>query len=141
MMGKLFRMELELMLFWSTVVAKTINGEVQLHALVDGKKIIVTESSVRRDLQLADEEGIDCLPNSTIFEQLTRMGDTEDREGGWRAEVGGSPLRSGRTLSESRSGHLFTLDIRASASQQYRACKIRDSVSFETYGTNGTDNS
>ncbi|GJZ27066.1 hypothetical protein Tco_0571319, partial [Tanacetum coccineum] len=28
-----------------------------LHALVDGKKIIITESSVRRDLQLADEEG------------------------------------------------------------------------------------
>ncbi|GKF01688.1 hypothetical protein Tco_0028611 [Tanacetum coccineum] len=29
--------------FWSTVKAKTINGEVQLHALVDGKKIIITE--------------------------------------------------------------------------------------------------
>ncbi|GJY83138.1 hypothetical protein Tco_0496514 [Tanacetum coccineum] len=28
----------------------------------------------RRDLQLADEEGVDCLPNSTIFEQLTLMG-------------------------------------------------------------------
>nr|GEU60198.1 hypothetical protein [Tanacetum cinerariifolium] len=27
-----------------------------------------------RDLQLADEEGIDCLPNSTIFEQLPLMG-------------------------------------------------------------------
>ncbi|GJX67094.1 hypothetical protein Tco_0302821, partial [Tanacetum coccineum] len=53
---------------------KTINGEAQLHALVDGKKIIITESSVRRDLQLADEEGVDCLPNSTIFEQLTLMG-------------------------------------------------------------------
>ncbi|GJT45546.1 hypothetical protein Tco_0954261 [Tanacetum coccineum] len=52
MMEKLFRMELELMLFWSTVKAKTINGEVQLHALVDGKKIIITESTVRRDLQL-----------------------------------------------------------------------------------------
>ncbi|GJV31977.1 hypothetical protein Tco_1392377 [Tanacetum coccineum] len=60
--------------FWSTVMAKTINGEEQLHALVDGKKIIITESSVRRDLQLADEEGVDCLPNSTIFEQLTLMG-------------------------------------------------------------------
>ncbi|GKC62513.1 hypothetical protein Tco_1095111 [Tanacetum coccineum] len=60
--------------FWSTVMAKTINGEVQLHALVDGKKIIITESSVRRDLQLAYEEGVDCLPNSTIFEQLTLMG-------------------------------------------------------------------
>ncbi|GJS18923.1 hypothetical protein Tco_0413395 [Tanacetum coccineum] len=33
---------------------KTINGEVQLHALVDGKKIIITESTVRRDLQLKD---------------------------------------------------------------------------------------
>ncbi|GJZ84798.1 hypothetical protein Tco_0650137 [Tanacetum coccineum] len=60
--------------FWSTVKAKTINGEAQLHALVDGKKIIITESSVRRDLQLADEESIDCLPNSTIFEQLALMG-------------------------------------------------------------------
>ncbi|GJW52215.1 hypothetical protein Tco_0093566, partial [Tanacetum coccineum] len=60
--------------FWSTVVAKTISGEVQLHALVDGKKIIFTESTVRRDLQLEDEEGVDCLPNSTIFEQLTLMG-------------------------------------------------------------------
>ncbi|GJS58903.1 hypothetical protein Tco_0653687 [Tanacetum coccineum] len=61
--------------FWSTIKAKTINGEVQLHAQVDGKKIIVTESTIRRDLQLEDAEGIDCLPNSTIFEELTRMGD------------------------------------------------------------------
>ncbi|GKE15575.1 hypothetical protein Tco_1423152 [Tanacetum coccineum] len=34
----------------------TVNGEVQLQALVDGKKIIVIEASVRRDLQLNDEE-------------------------------------------------------------------------------------
>ncbi|GKE44429.1 hypothetical protein Tco_1471713 [Tanacetum coccineum] len=60
--------------FWSTVKAKTINREAQLHALVDGKEIIITEASVRRDLQLADEEGVDCLPNSTIFEQLALMG-------------------------------------------------------------------
>nr|GEY61518.1 hypothetical protein [Tanacetum cinerariifolium] len=44
-------------LFWSTAMAKTINGEAQLHAKVDGKKIIVTESSVRRDLRLANKEG------------------------------------------------------------------------------------
>ncbi|GKE45533.1 putative ribonuclease H-like domain-containing protein, partial [Tanacetum coccineum] len=54
MMEKLFRMELEFMLFWSTIKAKNINGGVQLHALVDGKKIIITESTVRRDLQLED---------------------------------------------------------------------------------------
>ncbi|GJY65727.1 hypothetical protein Tco_0467965 [Tanacetum coccineum] len=51
MMEKLFGMEFEL------ILAKTINGEVQLHALVDGKKIIITESIVRMDLQLEDAEG------------------------------------------------------------------------------------
>ncbi|GKC89446.1 hypothetical protein Tco_1150095, partial [Tanacetum coccineum] len=51
-----------------------VNGEVQLQALVDGKKIVVTEASVRRDLQLEDAEGVDCLPNAIIFEQLTHMG-------------------------------------------------------------------
>ncbi|GJS50564.1 retrovirus-related pol polyprotein from transposon TNT 1-94 [Tanacetum coccineum] len=60
--------------FWSTAKAKTINGEVQIHALVDRKKVIITESSVRRDLQLADEEGINSLPNSTIFDNLALMG-------------------------------------------------------------------
>ncbi|GKB64792.1 hypothetical protein Tco_0920978 [Tanacetum coccineum] len=58
----------------ATVKVKTVNDEVQLQALVDGKKIIVTEASVRSDLQLDDEEGTDCLPNATIFEELTRMG-------------------------------------------------------------------
>ncbi|GJV90738.1 retrovirus-related pol polyprotein from transposon TNT 1-94 [Tanacetum coccineum] len=58
---------------WATVKAKTVNGEVQLQALVDGKKIIITESIVRRDLQLEDADGVDCLPNATIFEQLTLM--------------------------------------------------------------------
>ncbi|GJY50452.1 putative ribonuclease H-like domain-containing protein [Tanacetum coccineum] len=43
-------------------------------ALVDGKKIIITESIVRRDIQLEDAEGVDCLTNATIFEQLTLMG-------------------------------------------------------------------
>ncbi|GKE56026.1 hypothetical protein Tco_1495211, partial [Tanacetum coccineum] len=45
-----------------------------LQALVDGKKIIIIESTVRRDLQLEDTDGVDCLPNTTIFEQLTQMG-------------------------------------------------------------------
>ncbi|GJX42274.1 hypothetical protein Tco_0257264 [Tanacetum coccineum] len=39
-----------------------------------GKKIVVTEASVRRDHQLDDEEGTDCLPNATSFEELTRIG-------------------------------------------------------------------
>ncbi|GKE50357.1 hypothetical protein Tco_1481615 [Tanacetum coccineum] len=58
----------------ATIKAKTVNMEVQLQALVDGKKIIVTEASIRSDLQLNDEEGMDCLLNATNFEELTRMG-------------------------------------------------------------------
>ncbi|GKE14671.1 hypothetical protein Tco_1422248, partial [Tanacetum coccineum] len=60
--------------FRDTIKAKTVNVEVQLQALVDGKKKIITESTVRRDLQLEDAEGVDCLPNATIFEQLALMG-------------------------------------------------------------------
>ncbi|GKE46959.1 hypothetical protein Tco_1478217, partial [Tanacetum coccineum] len=59
--------------FWATVKVKTINGEQQLQALVDGKKIVITEASVRRDLQLDDEKGTNCFSNATIFEELTRM--------------------------------------------------------------------
>ncbi|GKD21698.1 hypothetical protein Tco_1223401, partial [Tanacetum coccineum] len=58
----------------ATVKVKIVNGEQQLQALVDGKKIVVTEASVKRDPQLDDKEGTDCLPNATIFEELTRMG-------------------------------------------------------------------
>ncbi|GJW95344.1 hypothetical protein Tco_0175016 [Tanacetum coccineum] len=60
--------------FDATVKAKTVNGEVPLQALVDGKKIIITQSTVTRDIQLKDAEGVDCLPNATIFEQLALMG-------------------------------------------------------------------
>ncbi|GKD41304.1 uncharacterized mitochondrial protein-like protein [Tanacetum coccineum] len=56
------------------LVVKTVNGEQQLQALMDRKKIIITEATVRRDLQLEDADGIDCLLNATIFEQLTLMG-------------------------------------------------------------------
>ncbi|GJS88374.1 putative ribonuclease H-like domain-containing protein [Tanacetum coccineum] len=50
--------------FWDTIKTKTVNGEVQLQALVDKKKVIITESTIRRDLQLEDANGVDCLPNA-----------------------------------------------------------------------------
>nr|GEZ88427.1 putative ribonuclease H-like domain-containing protein [Tanacetum cinerariifolium] len=40
----------------------------------NGKKIIITEASIRRDLRLDDAEGTACLPNAAIFEELARMG-------------------------------------------------------------------
>nr|GEW98671.1 hypothetical protein [Tanacetum cinerariifolium] len=64
----------------NVVNAKTIIVEVQLQALVDGKKVIITESTVRRDLQLEDAEGVDCLPNAAIFEQLTLVWKTKRKD-------------------------------------------------------------
>nr|GEV66212.1 hypothetical protein [Tanacetum cinerariifolium] len=40
----------------TAAMAKTINGEGKLQALVDEKKVIITESTIRRDLQLEDVE-------------------------------------------------------------------------------------
>ncbi|GJR06595.1 putative ribonuclease H-like domain-containing protein [Tanacetum coccineum] len=50
------------------VHAAEVNGVRQLQALVDKKRVIVMESSIRRDLHLDDAEGTDCLLTVTIFE-------------------------------------------------------------------------
>nr|GEU83649.1 hypothetical protein [Tanacetum cinerariifolium] len=63
--------------FWSIAMAKTINGEAQLHAKVDGKKIIVTESFVRRDLRLADEE--DEVIHKKLDDRLARAATAASR--------------------------------------------------------------
>ncbi|GJW74297.1 hypothetical protein Tco_0133667 [Tanacetum coccineum] len=60
--------------FWSTAKVKTVNRECQIQAVVDKKKVIITETSIRSDLKLEDAEGTDCLPTTTIFAELERMG-------------------------------------------------------------------
>nr|GFA08831.1 hypothetical protein [Tanacetum cinerariifolium]GFA18799.1 hypothetical protein [Tanacetum cinerariifolium] len=60
--------------FWNTISSKTINSVRQIHAIVDGKAIVIPESSVRSDLLFDDEDGITCLTNDEIFENLTLMG-------------------------------------------------------------------
>nr|GEW17188.1 hypothetical protein [Tanacetum cinerariifolium] len=60
--------------FWATVKVKTVNEEEQIQALVDNKKVIIIEISVRSDLHLEDAEGTECLPTAIVFKQLTLMG-------------------------------------------------------------------
>nr|GEW88038.1 hypothetical protein [Tanacetum cinerariifolium] len=62
------------------IMGETVIGKVQLQALVDGKKVIITESTVRRDLKLEDAKSVDCLPNAAIFKQLTLMGKTKRKD-------------------------------------------------------------
>ncbi|GJR94240.1 hypothetical protein Tco_0266414 [Tanacetum coccineum] len=46
----------------------------QIHAIVDGKAVVISESSVRSDLLFNDEDGVTCLTNDEIFENLALMG-------------------------------------------------------------------
>nr|GEZ30158.1 hypothetical protein [Tanacetum cinerariifolium] len=60
--------------FWSTAKVKTVNDEVRVQALIDGKKVTIKESFIHRTLKLDDEESISCLANDDIFTVLANMG-------------------------------------------------------------------
>nr|GEW03047.1 putative ribonuclease H-like domain-containing protein [Tanacetum cinerariifolium] len=60
--------------FWSSVSLKKKNDVVRLQALIDWRKVIITEDTVRQVLRLDDVASIDCLPNEEIFAELARMG-------------------------------------------------------------------
>ncbi|GJQ96595.1 hypothetical protein Tco_0007734 [Tanacetum coccineum] len=56
--------------FWTTANVKNVIGEVQIQTLVDKKKVIITETSVRSDLQFEDAEGTD---KSEITRKQSKM--------------------------------------------------------------------
>nr|GEV78901.1 hypothetical protein [Tanacetum cinerariifolium] len=50
--------------FWTSTKVKTVNEDVRIQALVDGKKVIVNEAAIRRDLRLDDAEGLNLMINN-----------------------------------------------------------------------------
>nr|GEV68524.1 copia protein [Tanacetum cinerariifolium] len=60
--------------FWSSVSLKKTNDVVRLQALIDRRKVIITEDTVRQALRLDNADSVDCLTNEEIFAQLVRMG-------------------------------------------------------------------
>nr|GEV89042.1 helitron helicase-like domain-containing protein [Tanacetum cinerariifolium] len=50
------------------------NDVIRLQALVDKKKVVVTEATIREALRLEDADGVECLSNEEIFAELARMG-------------------------------------------------------------------
>nr|GEW37496.1 putative ribonuclease H-like domain-containing protein [Tanacetum cinerariifolium] len=61
------------------------NDVTRLQALVDRKKVVITEATIRDVLSLDDAEGLDYLPNEEIFAELARMepeeqGDVEEQD-------------------------------------------------------------
>nr|GEX54768.1 ribonuclease H-like domain-containing protein [Tanacetum cinerariifolium] len=66
----------------------TSNDVTRLQALVDKKKVVVTEAAIRDTLCLDDAEGVDCLPNDEIFTELARIVAREPKEQGDAEEQG-----------------------------------------------------
>nr|GEX86751.1 hypothetical protein [Tanacetum cinerariifolium] len=60
--------------FWSTARIETTEEGTQILAIVDEVLRTITESSLRSNLKLQDEEGISSLPDMELFENLTLMG-------------------------------------------------------------------
>ncbi|GKF63483.1 hypothetical protein Tco_0186931, partial [Tanacetum coccineum] len=60
--------------------ANQIRYALTIQALIDKKKVIITEISIRSNLHLEDAGGTDCLPTATIFKELARMGRVESSE-------------------------------------------------------------
>nr|GEY68608.1 hypothetical protein [Tanacetum cinerariifolium] len=58
----------------ASVSVKKTNDVVKLQAIIDKKKVVVTEDTIRQDLRLDDADGVECLPNEEIFAELARMG-------------------------------------------------------------------
>nr|GEV07135.1 putative ribonuclease H-like domain-containing protein [Tanacetum cinerariifolium] len=64
---------MELMVFMASATIKKVKDMVPLRALIDGKKVVVTEDVIRQDLRLDDADGVECLPNEEIFAELARQ--------------------------------------------------------------------
>nr|GFA33840.1 hypothetical protein [Tanacetum cinerariifolium] len=60
--------------FWNTASVKRSGDVTRLQALVDKKKIVISEVVIHEILQLDDAEGVICLPNEEIFVGLVQMG-------------------------------------------------------------------
>nr|GEV51964.1 hypothetical protein [Tanacetum cinerariifolium] len=59
--------------FWATAKVKRVNDQEHIQALVDKKKVIIAEDSIRSDLCFDDAEGTTCLLNGAIFKGLARI--------------------------------------------------------------------
>ncbi|GJY92233.1 hypothetical protein Tco_0508015 [Tanacetum coccineum] len=54
--------------FWNTVTSKIVNSVNQIHVIVDGKAVVISESSVRSDHLLVKGQG--CAPQTEVSQAV-----------------------------------------------------------------------
>ncbi|GJX61570.1 ribonuclease H-like domain-containing protein [Tanacetum coccineum] len=101
--------------FWSTAKIKTVNNERQIRAKVNGKTIVISESSVRRDLQFNDE---DVTP---LFATMLIQPQADVGEGS------GQPFEPQHIPTTALPSHVEPIPIVASSSQPHKTHRPRKS--------------
>nr|GFA46896.1 hypothetical protein [Tanacetum cinerariifolium] len=100
--------------FWSTARIKTTDEGTHILATVDGIQRTVSESSLRRNLKLIDEDGIISIPDTELFENLTLTGIVPlfDTMLVHQGEGSGTPTEPPHTpFPEADTSHLTTSSI------------------------------
>nr|GEU47520.1 hypothetical protein [Tanacetum cinerariifolium] len=83
--------------FWNIAISKTVNSVKQIHVIVDGKVVVISESSVRSGLLFNDEDG-----NRPMCQETTLGGkDAQNRFETASKRSSDPPLLTGHTV---RSG-------------------------------------
>nr|GEX75947.1 putative reverse transcriptase domain-containing protein [Tanacetum cinerariifolium] len=88
--------------FWSTTRIETTDEGTHILATVIGIQRTASESSLRRNLKLRDEDCIVSIPDMELFENLTLMGVQvlEDREGVAAKQSGDDAPIKGRSINK-----------------------------------------
>ncbi|GKD77291.1 hypothetical protein Tco_1339912 [Tanacetum coccineum] len=60
--------------FWATASLRVINDVPHIRAMVAGKKILISEETIRADLLFDDADGVDCFPKQVIWDSLRDIG-------------------------------------------------------------------
>ncbi|GJT65255.1 putative ribonuclease H-like domain-containing protein [Tanacetum coccineum] len=60
--------------FWATASLRVINDVPHIRAMVAGKKILISEETIRADLLFDDAHGVDCFPKQVIWDSLRDIG-------------------------------------------------------------------
>nr|GEX54416.1 putative ribonuclease H-like domain-containing protein [Tanacetum cinerariifolium] len=80
-MEMLLEKELELMPFWTTAKSKTVNEEVQIHALVDGMKCLSLKQTASNEFSSTIASAIICLASNRTFNFLKMLFDDKQLDG------------------------------------------------------------
>ncbi|GJV22934.1 putative ribonuclease H-like domain-containing protein [Tanacetum coccineum] len=78
--GQVLWIQNQLLDYGTAEIVTNEDGNVTIHAKVDGHSLSITEGSIRRHLKLDDKDGLISLPSQRIFAQLALWGMLTDTD-------------------------------------------------------------